>query len=357
MLSGRWFPETKARLERLIAQHAGPGRLAVFDFDNTILCRDVGDTTLAYLATEGWLDPEWLAALSPPFGLLDAEIRLDDGALVYYEALQQATAHAPDEHTAPASGYVWAVQVLAGLTLDTLLHATRQGLHLAEQGGPAAPYPLPFVYPEMADLLGMLRRHEVDLRIVSATNVWSARWMVQQFLNPVLQRLHGPGAVVAPHEVLGMGLLLQDQESGGLYRDAHLVHLDPAYAHLDPEALARYRLTPHLDHPLPTFTGKVAALLQHVGPEPPLLAAGDSLNDLAVLRHATHRLWIARLDDPALQAAAAPLADDAWLLQPVLTGPAPGFLDRRDAIPERQRTGTVASALRPWLRRGRLLDF
>jgi hypothetical protein len=50
-----WNAETRRALERLIDCGAGRHLPVVFDFDNTIICGDIGEATLAVLAREGLL--------------------------------------------------------------------------------------------------------------------------------------------------------------------------------------------------------------------------------------------------------------------------------------------------------------
>ncbi len=52
-LKGNWNPEVKARLEKLIAANANQGKICVFDFDNTTLCRDIGEATMEALNEAG----------------------------------------------------------------------------------------------------------------------------------------------------------------------------------------------------------------------------------------------------------------------------------------------------------------
>ncbi|NBQ44100.1 MAG: hypothetical protein EBU23_16955 [Mycobacteriaceae bacterium] len=44
----------------------------------------------------------------------------------------------------------------------------------------------PFIYPQMADLYGNLRRHGYDVWIVSAGVAWAVRWMVQNRVESVV---------------------------------------------------------------------------------------------------------------------------------------------------------------------------
>ncbi len=69
MLSGKgWSERARAGLARLIESGAGKGHAAVFDFDNTIVCGDIGEATLALLAKEKLIKKDDIPAeLAPSF--------------------------------------------------------------------------------------------------------------------------------------------------------------------------------------------------------------------------------------------------------------------------------------------------
>src|SRR2546426_12697744 len=63
-----WNPNVRARLEHLIRNGAGKQLPVVLDFDNTIICGDISEATLAVLAKTGRLKAARLPpTLSPPF--------------------------------------------------------------------------------------------------------------------------------------------------------------------------------------------------------------------------------------------------------------------------------------------------
>lgn len=45
-----WNPQVRNRLDSWIRAGAGRGLPVVFDFDNTVVCGDIGEATLAWLA-------------------------------------------------------------------------------------------------------------------------------------------------------------------------------------------------------------------------------------------------------------------------------------------------------------------
>jgi len=333
-----WSPAIRARLTALIDQGAGKRLPVVFDFDNTLVCGDIGEATLAMLTREQKLTPNALpASLLPPFplpGHPGQTAAPDPDLTAYYEALLAPTVHGPKDPTPLASGYVWAVEAMQGFSLAEVVCATRAVWDLSRAGqiqqlevtpGQTS-YPVPFFYPEMVELIAELARHEFDLWIISASNVWSVRWVVSRVLNPKVHGLGGGGGVKA-EQVVGVSTLLS-RSDGSLFKDAVLVREDPAYASLDPAALDRYRLTRWLQFPVPTYSGKVGVIWDLIGRKPHL-AAGDSPGDLPMLAFSEHRLWIARVEKPDYQAAMEhrrAAADGDWMIQPARTKVGPGFL-------------------------------
>lgn len=333
-----WQPATRRRLERLIRTGAGRHRSAAFDFDNTLVCGDIGEATLALLERDGLIRAEHL----PPH--IAPEFRSSGGRRIspcsgadltdYYEALLDPTAHGGLDPTPLANGYVWAATVMQGLSVQDVARATREVWKLSRPGRntfiTTAPgrtgYPIPFFYPEMIDLVAVLLQSGFDVWIVSASNVWSVRWMVLEALNPLLRSLRARIPIRADH-VIGVSTLLVDRHER-FHKDSVLVRTDPAYADMNMRALARFRISDQIHFPAPVYSGKVAALWDVIG-QPPFLAAGDSPGDLPMLTFATNRLWIARSNKPAYQAAMSAARQTSgaqnWLIQPTETAGQPGF--------------------------------
>jgi hypothetical protein len=190
-------------------------------------------------------------------------------------------------------------------------------------------FPVPFFYPEMIELLAELLRHDFDIWIVSAGNVWSIRWMVLKVLNPRLRQL-GLKQGLRSHHILGVSTLLADQQDR-LYKDALLVRERAGYAALEERALAALRLTSRLQFPVPAYSGKLACVFDAIG-RSPYLYAGDSPGDHALMAWSQNRLWIARLEKPDYQRAAEELirqtGSSGWMIQATLTGEAPGFVPK-----------------------------
>lgn len=340
-----WAPEVREHLERLIRAGSGRGLPVAFDFDNTLVSGDIGEATLAILTRQRKLKPESVhGPLSPDVVRASGE-RVGPGsgpdATAYYETLLAPTVHGSSDPTPLANGYVWAVEAMAGLRPSDVVRAAATAYDRSKTGqvrsievtaGQTA-YPAPFFHPEMVELLAVLIRHGFSIWIVSASNVWSVRWMVQEALGPLL-REHDVKQGIPPQQVLGVAVLLADRQ-GRLHKDACLVRENPGYAALDPRTLSRFQLTSQLQFPVPTYSGKVGCLWDALG-RAPYLAAGDSPGDHAMLSFSRNRLWIARLDKPDYQAATAvcmrSTGPRGWLFQPAVGREKPGFLPGPDAV-------------------------
>jgi len=363
-----WFDPTRRALESLIRAGAGKGLPAVFDFDNTLICGDIGEATLAVLVRSGKLNPERVSeTLCPRFRVAGrGEIRLEScvDLTAYYEALLAAAAQGQNGLAPLASGYAWAVEIMEGLGPQAIVQATRAAYGLAVPGSICTTevtpgktgYPAPYFYPEMVELLRVLLEHEFDVWIVSASNVWSVRWMVLEALNPLL-RQDGLREGLRPDHVVGISTLLADRR-GRLHQDAVLVREHAGYATLHPKALAGFRLTSRLQFPVPSYSGKIACLFEAIGRNP-YFCAGDAPGDHPMMAISEHRLWIARLEKPGYQAAADNLIRQTgaagWMVQATLTTQAPGFLPSLSGLAERCApvSAEVRQSLRilsPWLR-------
>lgn len=344
-----WNDQTRKTLERIISRGSGRELPVVLDFDNTIVCGDIGEATLAVLARRGILTPAKVPPmLCPPFRAPSGKwVRMAGCAAVteYYEALLAAGAHLEGGPALMASGYAWAVEIMAGLRPAQIVAATRaacEGPARIEVTPGTTGYAAPFFYAEMVELIAELARLRFELWIVSASNVWSVRWMVLEALNPLL-RERGLRRGLRSDHVIGISCLLQDAR-GRLYQDGRLAREHEGYAALDEQVLGRYHLTSRLQLPVPTYSGKVAAILDALGRNP-FLAAGDSPGDHPMLSVSDHRLWIARLEKPGYLRATRRLmrrsGSAGWMFQAARTQAsrqrAPGFVPAEVLPPQPSR--------------------
>jgi len=367
-----WNARTRRALERLIGRGTGKKLPVVFDFDNTIVCGDIGEATLAVLVRDGKIDPARLSqTLSPSFrtasgGLVTLPSSAD--AVEYYEAYLAPTAHGERDTTPLANGYVWAAEAMENLRPWDVVEATRKACDFARPHGPGfievtlgkTRYPAPVFYPEMLELLAELIRHDFDVWIISASNVWTVRWMVREQLNPRLRELgvkHG----LPTNRAIGISTLLTDRR-GSLFKDVRLAKENPRYAALDGKVLRSFRLTSRLQFPVPIYSGKIACIHDAIGRRP-YLGVGDTPGDHAMLTISQHRLWIARLEKPGFQKQTAELirktGSAGWLIQPILARQSPGFLPTLNELrrrfpnvpPDVRKSAQVLAKLAPSMSR------
>ena len=305
-----WNPKAKKCLERVIERGAGKRLPVVFDFDNTLVSGDLSEAMLSVLALEGLLTPQSICKnLCPPIpvrgkGLVSLEQCSD--IMEYYEAMLRPTAHTNADPAPMANGYVWATEALEGLTLGQAVAATATACHLGQspeqkhiQATPGGlKYPAPRLHAEMVELIAHLLRCEYDVWVVSATCVWSVRWMILYGLNPALRK-YGVRTGIRPERVIGLATLLKDSK-GALHKDSILVQQNRDYALLKGPPLKSLRFTRIVQHPAPVYSGKVACILDAIGRNP-YLCAGDSPGDHAMMRISQHRLWIHRVEKPHVQ--------------------------------------------------------
>ncbi len=351
-----WTPEAGAKLHEVIEAGAGKKNTAFFDLDNTVLCRDIGHATLAVMVRDGMLTPERIRKLASPLQIQSGgtDVRPEDGVFAYYEQLLRATSRYPNSTTSDV-GYAWLVQLLQGLSVQEIMEATRrayqdgmgiqdlkknQTTFLPVEREKSVQVEAPFFYPEMVTLIATLLEKDYVVRIVSASNVWTVRWLMLHALNPLLRK-QGKGLTLSPENIIGIGTVMQE-EKGGLKQDEALVRTDSMYAKLEgARVLAQLRVTPLLTFPISAYEGK-AMHIRRVTDTPPYFVAGDSQNDYAMLGLATHRLYIARLDSPDIvktsmeiirrDNAAAP-GSSPWIIQPTLTKKYAGFVADPKSLP------------------------
>jgi len=342
-LSGNWNPAVKAKLEKLIAANAGQNKICIFDFDNTTICRDIGEATMAALNEAGLLTKEkHYKCVDPDFVLDGKKISMATVKSLpeYYEDFLSATKHHALESTPYENGYGWVVQIMAPMSPADWLPYTEKafGNGIGEQDCKSPDlketkingYRMPFFYPEMVDLYGVLLKNGYQVYISSASNVHTVRWMVLNQLNPRIQARHGKNLMIPPENVIGISCLMNDDRTGELCKDPYLVRENKKYANLDPEELKHYHLTAQICHPMNGYFGKLANIMKYITLDRPFLIAGDSSNDLPMLNYAENRLWITRLEKLGYQKTLVKTMQKAlpgeWLIQPVLYKKAPGFV-------------------------------
>ncbi|MBT6326035.1 MAG: haloacid dehalogenase-like hydrolase, partial [Bdellovibrionales bacterium] len=197
--SGNWNYHTREKLLEVINLGKDQNLPVVFDFDNTIICRDIGEATLEVLTQ---------TELHSPFDIIK-----------HYENLLDATKHQESDSSPYANAYAWAVQVMKGLTPFKVIQATKQAYnnesalkdHLDLRGDSKVKhFRRPYFYPEMIDLIGAFIENKYDVYIVSASNIWSVRWMASQ-LNQKLKQSGFEGEIDLKN-VIGVSTLLKNEQ-------------------------------------------------------------------------------------------------------------------------------------------------
>lgn len=234
-----WLPpDLLAALERLSPSEP---KIAAFDMDDTLLVGDIGDAVFAQLISEGKLAPlDW-----------------DE-----YQALLASDY---------LEGCKYPVRAMAGLTVEQVIQTTRRVLELDEPfvlvPGAQTQVPLPRPNETMLSLVRRLQAGGYDVYVITATNVWSARWVVAEVFG------------IPEENVLGI--------------EAKLVKNDE-----------NDELTAELQEPVTVGEGKVLALKDCIGEQRPLIAAGNSASDYALLRYVRDGglvIWVGN-DDAQIRA-------------------------------------------------------
>ena len=313
-----WNPRVKAKLNQLIQSQRGKALPVVFDFDNTLLCRDIGEATLGVMAKSGTLTVKNI-----PIGITPIAVQGQNIADIYEKLLDSTKHHSADK--APyLNAYAWTVQIMAGHTPQEIVDATAIAYG---NGTPSSDVKKPYLYPEMVELVAELRKAGFDVWVISASNVWSVRWMVTSPLNALLQKRGVQNGIPADH-VIGINTLLEGPDAK-LYKDQFLTQENPSYGAGEFAELSKYRLSTQIVHPLSASYGKAAIILERIG-KTPYLVAGDSPNDHGMLSMAKNKLWIARTDKPAYlqetKMLAAKTQPATWMYQSASTGQSHGFL-------------------------------
>ena len=150
--------------------------------------------------------------------------------------------------------------------------------------------------------------------------------MVLRELNPRLKDF----GQLQPDHIIAAATLLADSQ-GRLYKDSVLVRENTAYAQMEPETLRSFRLTRHLQFPLPAYSGKVACIYDCIGRQP-YLGVGDGPADHAMLSVSQHRLWISRSRSPNVTHPQVSLINGkpkvGWMIQTSPGAPSPRFPER-----------------------------
>jgi len=246
-----------------------PGRVAIFDFDGTLIHEDISEAVFQWGVDNRSLPdhPEWPS--------LDG-LSFDVAPMEYYRAVADcASADVPWGHY---PGALLLAQAFAGSSLAELVRATD---HVV---------PSLTLRQEACEFLIGLRRMDFDVRIVSAGLAWCVRRFTHNVINPLL-RGNGVGEIDLA-DVWGVTTLLREHGVPRLDRD--LVSRGHSYlsgAEPDSHGLV---ITPFAGGPV-AFAASKLALLSEEGVDRPTVVVGDGLGDAYLLAHARHGITVGDL--------------------------------------------------------------
>lgn len=289
--SSNWNKEVKERLTQLVTENKQADKYVVFDFDNTIICHDIADRVLELLATDNLINKNNIDYISPAFELGDKTISLQThSVMAYYEYMHQITHHQNDIFTPNVNAYVWAAHIMSGLPLNQLIQYSDQGFLPAQNSF----YKTPKVYPEMIELIVFLLENKLKVYFISASNVWTIRRAIQQQLNPKIYHASKGEHQIPLDNVFGISVLLKNRLNGKMYKDELLARNSKQYLNFEINEIKKYELSGLLNYPVTSYHGKVAAIQKFISTNPPLLVAGDSMNDLPMMQWADNVLFITK---------------------------------------------------------------
>lgn len=351
-----WLPYTYEALTAAIDSGSGSGKTVVFDMDNTVLARDVSEAVIGYAQETDALDTTKIPEeLVPPVVVNGKTVSISSGPATYYEAVMHSGGD--DDPYREFASLPLIADMFAGHTVAEFVQLTASAY---DNGSAAMEFQTgqyetlagmgrPVVYPQMADLLGNLRAHGYDVWIVSAAIGWSARWMILNAVNPMIEAKYGPEAKIPPDHVIAVFNLMRDRTSGEFVSDRQLIGRgDSAYLTMDPNRLQELEIL-SLQGDLTSWRGgKAGVIAQHVSDGPIYLAAGDSFGDMEMMDLAANRLVVARLNSPKLAAGYAEGVDAApdatWMVQPVISTAPVGFVPSKCALAERTASDAALEA-------------
>lgn len=313
-----WESENKIKLEKILNSNSYQNKKVIFDFDNTVLCGDIGEATFSELINNNLIDIDKIKSISPDFMLNNNKIILGQtvNPMQYYEGLMESTFHQRKTESEIINGYIWLVQSMDSLSVKTITENTLNAFDRNESGLNSKV----IFRPEIIELIGKLLINKFKVYIVSASNVWTVRYLVTEILNKLLKEEFQKDIKIPSENVFGISTLIKDKRDERLYKDIYLLETNDRYKRLDSEETDNYYLTNQIVHPVSTFEGKLTTIKKYIlkENESPFLIVGDSPNDLPMLKDAQYKLWLERPNKTYyIENYIKDIKDESWIIQKV----------------------------------------
>lgn len=316
-----WKPSVKKKLNAIIKEGSGKNLPVVFDFDNTIFCGDIGELTLKDMLKKNKIKvTDEIKAISPKFKQKDREISLEKLDIYeYYEELHSINNRG--NSISFVNAYAWSTQIFTGLSPFEIIESTKSAYEQRTNEK---------IYDEMLDLISELLKNKYDIYIISGSNVWTVRWMVQNAINTELTKRGFKEGIKLSH-VFGISTFMHDKNMN-LLKDFYYAEDNSDYANLKEETLKSLTLTNMLTYPLTSYAGKAGIIMENIKGKP-YIVAGDSSNDFYMLSIAKYPIWIERINKPDYQKEKAEFIKGRnlkeWISQPVRPDKACRFINNQ----------------------------
>ncbi len=311
-----WDPRNHAALVAFLStENKRPGRkVAVFDWDNTVIKNDIGDAAFIGLLERGMVKTPADWRKTSPY-LTDAAVSaLEQGAtpeLIFtlYNSQKTpdgASAFAGHDEKIIEPAYAWLAHLLAGNTPDEVRQASREiferqlanPIGATRRIGEAAIADYIRIYPQIADLINALEKSGFEVWIVSATPKYIIEVCAEKIGIPP-ERVIGIENVVSPdgkitYDLAGCGPVKDGENRAITFRDGKrcwintvifgMTEGDPFQPNPDPDKRPRF-------------------------------GAGDSDGDVSFLEDTTGLRLVLDRQKPLVTKAATANADGRWLMQ------------------------------------------
>ncbi|MFJ6577092.1 haloacid dehalogenase-like hydrolase [Streptomyces sp. NPDC091368] len=336
-----WYGDNREALQDFIDENGScsgaRGRLALFDWDNTVIKNDVGDATTFWMLRNGkvrqpsrgdwtttsrYLTQPAATALKAACGPAAAPGRplptgsdtdcADEILSVYSEGETTAgdTAFSGYDHRRMEPSYAWAAQLLSGYSADEVKRFARQARaeNLAAPEGTEQRVGTKNVtgwaryYPQQKNLISTLQRAGFDVRIVSAS------------AQPVVE-VWAEGVGLGPQQVTGVKTLSAGgrltprlADCGGAAKDSVIPYIEGKRCFVNQNLL-------HVKG-ADAFRRQPASQRQVFG-------AGDSDTDVTFVGDATKARLVLNRNKPELMCRSYFNSDGKWLVNPMFIGAKP----------------------------------